>query len=240
MKKTSTPDVFSFIFKMCGLIMLFVATPAVVFCGGPVERVVRPPSATSENNLPIKACLIKVDTLCDSHEIRLSAYYWDKPYPPVDIKVFWSNGISATSIIVDQQGVYSYSAPPGFHCEPGWSQMQVEINPNFYKGAVDLSSTYSTICPGLPIEIDVITDPYSPSLSYKWNPQPVSGPDPATFIGPGTFSVTVTDQMGCKKSKKVAVAPHPPIQKKPRLRSKPNRHPNSTFPFHQLVWVILL
>jgi gliding motility-associated-like protein len=103
--------------------------------------------------------------------------------------ISWSRGDTSTAITVAQAGMYSVSVSDATGCTGDTSVEVVSLS-----GPEAIISGPSTICPGAPItltteEIDGI---------YEWS----TGAESASIAvsEPGMYSVTITDEAGCRDS----------------------------------------
>ncbi|MBK8556878.1 MAG: hypothetical protein IPL65_14370 [Lewinellaceae bacterium] len=151
-------------------------------------------------------CIIKKTVLCATQEVQLGAYLEDIGGNLTPITVPWSTGETAQKIIIQPPGFWSYN-DAGFTCDHHLNN--ITINETFFTGNIDILGP-PAFCPGIPVDLTVNTDNYNFS-NYTWSPNIFNTLTPVTIIGPGNYSLTLNDQLGCPFVDNLLVPMSPPV-----------------------------
>ncbi len=143
---------------------------------------------------------------CVTHTIELSAYvYWVFTGQFEPIVATWSTGQVAHKITVTPPGVWSWDPLPT-GCEPYHWHTEYKQPGSFFLGNIDIQGPAS-LCDGDLAELSVESGGYS-FQNYHWAPNNPGVNIPTYQISAaGSYSLTVTDDMGCPFSDQITIAP---------------------------------
>lgn len=127
-------------------------------------------------------------SFCNGQQILLDAGPGFQQYS-------WNNGSTAQKIIVSVAGSYIVTATTADQCKSNDTLIVKEI----YPVPVPELGSGSGICKGTSIQLDP-----GRFSSYQWHDGTVS--PSYTASGPGTYSVAVTNQFGCKNADTVVIS----------------------------------
>lgn len=184
------------------LIFSLIFLPMVTLAntpGGPVD----PDSLAQRGHC---STVIKIDTLCGSGEIQLSAFIlWTFTQYMEPIQATWNTGENAHKIRVVPPGTWSWE--PGITtCEPNHWYNEVTINSSFFAGPIQITGE-TVICPfDGPLELTLNINGYSEFSSLVWSPpNPTGQIEPYPVVNGGTYQISVTDAFGCTSSDDITV-----------------------------------
>ncbi|HMX41267.1 MAG TPA: hypothetical protein PKD78_13100, partial [Saprospiraceae bacterium] len=153
-------------------------------------------------------CVVDTVINCTNRTVTLSAFLESLfTGERTAVTAPWSTGATAHSIIVSAAGIYSWNTA-GYTCDH--FNNTVEIN-EFFGGTITLTGPAAK-CPGTTDSLLVnITPPYD-FPQFEWAPPNPSGTlTPYEINVPGTYTVTVVDEMGCPFKRTIVVPPSPPV-----------------------------
>ena len=190
---------FSSAFWLC---LFFLANAASAFAE---------PDPAPTNNTPVDPIIlghcrpiIIADTNCVTHTIELSAFVnWIFTGLLEPIVATWSTGEVAHKITVVPPGNW-YWDPFITSCEPNHYQTEYKQPGTFFSAAINIQGPAS-ICVGSLDELVVESGGYN-FTNYSWDPANPSGAlSPYEISAPGTYALTVRDDLGCAFSDQITV-----------------------------------
>ncbi len=142
---------------------------------------------------------------CITHTIELSAYvYFVFSGQLVPVIATWSTGQVAHKITVSPPGVWSWDPVPT-GCEPNHWHTEYNQAGTFFLGSVDIQGPAS-LCDGDVAELSVESGGYN-FQNYHWAPNNPGGNISTYQISSaGTYSLSVTDKLGCPFSDQIIIA----------------------------------
>lgn len=111
----------------------------------------------------------------------------------------WQDGSVANTYLTNSTGLYQVELTDSFGCK-AYDSVMVYVN----EVVVNLGND-TTVCHDLPIIYNVT----QPNMTYLWQDGNTNGV--YTVTSPGTYSVTVTDTIGCNDSDAVTVSHFPKV-----------------------------
>ncbi|TNE62853.1 MAG: hypothetical protein EP344_04665, partial [Bacteroidetes bacterium] len=152
------------------------------------------------------ACEIEETINCIDKTVTLAAFIKNNfAGGQTPLVVDWSTGETAHSIVVTPPGFYQYDASP-FNCDHFRNFTTIDA---FFTGTLEILGP-PAFCPGIPVDLTVNTDGYD-FADFQWTPNISDDLTPVTINGPGTYSIQVTDDLGCPYNASIIVPPSPPI-----------------------------
>ncbi len=152
---------------------------------------------------------------CATKTIELSAFVrWLFSGLLEPIVADWNNGETAHKITVVPPGAWEWD-PSSTGCEQNHWENTYDQPGTFFYGSVDIQG--QPICDNGSTELNVIilNNPLDPDYdfpNYTWNPDNPSGDlTPYTVFEPGTYSLTVVDQLGCPFTDQINIPLSPPV-----------------------------
>lgn len=149
-------------------------------------------------------------TICTNDSVTLTS--------SVAPNYLWApDGQKTQSIKVGKSGVYTVTVKhPYSGCNTTSASTTVTVNPLPVLNLSGLVNSPSS-CNANDGSLKGVTATGAPTLSYSWNSNPVQTTPDLVNVGPGVYTLTVTDGNGCKKTTTGTVtnkpAPDPPIIK---------------------------
>lgn len=142
---------------------------------------------------------------CTTHTLELSAYvYYVFSGQFLPIIAEWTTGQYAHKITVSPPGVWSW-APSASGCELYHWHTEYKQEGTFFLGNVEIQGPVS-LCPGDVAELSVASGGYN-FQQFNWSPNNPGGNISTYQISDGgTYSLSVTDALGCPFSDQIIVA----------------------------------
>ena len=150
-------------------------------------------------------CVVEALVNCTDKTITLGAFLQTPGGVNTPIVVPWSTGQNAHKIVVPGGLSYSYD-DAGFGCDHHLNNYSTLP---FYDGPLVIQGP-TVICFGDFGEITVDVGGYD-LQSFSWNPGSGGVFSPIPITGPGTYTLSVTDQNGCTKTDSHTIAYAPPV-----------------------------
>jgi hypothetical protein len=150
-------------------------------------------------------CVTKQSINCQDKTVQLGAFLETFTGMQTPLVVTWTTGETAQKIIVSNAGTYSWDAT-GFGCDH--FLMNATIG-EFFDGNLSITGP-PAICPGYTVDITVNTDGYTFS-DYTWNPSYITDLSPVTITAPGTYRITMIDDLGCPYTASIVMPLSPPV-----------------------------
>ena len=126
----------------------------------------------------------------------------------------WDNGggIASTTLPISA-GVYTCSVTDGNSCQASFSVTVTEpsninaaVEANSFFGSDELGLAYNVSCHGDNNGTAIVTNGGGVGIfTYSWTTIPVQTTNPATDLGSGVYTVTVTDENGCTDAADVTI-----------------------------------
>jgi len=155
---------------------------------------------------------VRLDTICATQEITISAYiFWTWTGVLQPVVGTWNTGQVAHKITVAPPGTWSWD-PTGTTCEEYHWGNEVTLDFPFFEGPVEISGP-TGICPNEAfIELNTNLNYYSYFEQLDWSPENPAGDfEPFPVSQGGTYGLTVTDALGCTSSDQVTIVDVPII-----------------------------
>lgn len=151
------------------------------------------------------ACVIVPTVNCTDQTVTLGAFlHFNFTGVSTPVTVSWSTGQVAQKITVPGGAVYSYD-DTGLGCDHHLSSI---LLPPFFPGGLDIVAP-PTICHDNFAELIVESDGYVFD-DFTWSP-PYGNLTPYPVANAGTYSLTVTDQLGCTFTDQITMSVSPPV-----------------------------
>lgn len=153
------------------------------------------------------ACIIRETINCTDKTVTLGAFLRNNfGGGETPLVVDWSTGANAHFIVVHPPGAYSYIDAP-FNCDHHENSTSIGA---FFEGNLQITGPPAFCLGEVSVDLTVNTDGYV-FTDFMWTPNISDDLTPVTINGPGTFSIQVTDELGCPTIASITVPPSPPI-----------------------------
>ncbi|MBC7775530.1 MAG: HYR domain-containing protein [Phycisphaerae bacterium] len=143
---------------------------------------------------------------CLTHTIELSAYvYWVFTGQLQPIVATWSTGQVSHKITVSPPGVWSWDPVPT-GCEPNHWHTEYNQSGTFFLGSIEILGPVS-LCVGDVAELSLASGGYN-FQNFHWAPNNPGGNISSYQVTTaGSYSLSVTDDLGCPFSDQISIAP---------------------------------
>ena len=126
----------------------------------------------------------------------------------VPIVAQWNTGELSHIIIVTPPGAWSWD-PSGTGCEPNHWENEFDALGPFFNGPLVITGPLG-ICPGESYELDVLNPQGSVFQDVNWTPVNSSSL-PLSINGPGTYTLSLTDEFGCPFTDQIVIPASPVV-----------------------------
>ncbi|MDO8367852.1 MAG: gliding motility-associated C-terminal domain-containing protein [Saprospiraceae bacterium] len=153
--------------------------------------------------------IVQVNVNCADQTILLRAFV-DFAFSGqrVPIVAQWNTGELSHIIIVEPPGAWSWD-PTGTGCEPNHWDNEYEALGPFFDGPLEITGPLG-ICPGESYELDVLNPQGSVFQNINWAPVNSSS-IPLSINGPGTYTLSLTDEFGCPFTDQIIIPASPVV-----------------------------
>ncbi|MBL7810034.1 MAG: hypothetical protein JNN28_19585, partial [Saprospiraceae bacterium] len=126
----------------------------------------------------------------------------------------WSTGEVAHKITVVPPGAWDWD-PSGTGCEQNHWENTYDQPGQFFYGNIDIQGEPLCFSGSVDLNVVILNNPLDPDYdfpNYNWNPDNPSGQlTPYTIFEPGTYALTVIDQLGCPFTDQINIPLSPPV-----------------------------
>ncbi|MBK8967313.1 MAG: gliding motility-associated C-terminal domain-containing protein [Lewinellaceae bacterium] len=153
------------------------------------------------------ACIIRETINCTDKTVTLQAFLRNNiGGGETPLVVDWSTGENAHFIVVHPPGTYSYVDAP-FNCDHHENFTSIAA---FFEGNLEITGPPAFCLGAVSVDLTVNTGGYIFN-EFMWTPNISDDLTPVTVNGPGTYSIQVTDELGCPTNASITIPPSPPI-----------------------------